>query len=1095
MAIINPWNEIYFSVAGTPSFSYDWQVGKEYKVFVTDNRGQKEIAVAHFSIIEDVPAPTTGFSGVRAPCGWDIAILARVAANGAKSFVPYWGDGNVDDRIHRVLERDISPDGNNWDLVPGDDTVDFTEILSVNARSGTITNFDRDYEYIFWSYAPQSSVETYYSSVHYFNMGSMYQKYSNRFVDRKVLYWYWRDWWRLRGTGTTTNFDIRGGTGAHRLRKIFRRRIETDPSLGMYNTVSTVIDHGYIDNNYSRRLERNQEYIYGMVDDPGTNELVFAQIMLDDRLNPVLPSGGRYVNRAGEDSKLLVRPSDNRIIFEAGAGYILYQRDQVEEYVENVPDPDPEPDPGEEPPPTTVNCRDICVPLGDDYISEATVEVNFIDPPDWQLRRYEYIWSTPSPELNVVDTQANGRIAVVRLTHKMGENDDGVLLDYDINVVVSDLDYGLAGVSDSDDAVLTFEMPCLVINNTTGFSVNDISVPECSAGNTNTSAVFTITSDAPIEGEPRTVDYEVAGITANINTTITVLASDSNDLPFLMVRETPTTKLYLDGSFTRFWNQNAGDNGPTDIIVKLLANIPPWASDGRNTDILVIQDVSPNAYLATATGTGGFATTLDVAISQVLGAPWTYSVVNTDDVENQNQAYFENYALVIYFSTSNSQGTPAELGPNHAMIQHLPNAARSGVGLALLADHDIFYFNANKILNEIDPSLQFAGGAGVNRTGEVITVEDSVIKHGTHPLLDGLTGQFPVATSEAFIPDTTDNPDFVYTSGQVTFSEGDTTQTVNVTVLCDSVPEPDETFKLIISNPTLGTISKAEGIATIIDATPSVTEVELAEAGETFEVYIYRDISGSMQGTGLNNNGNTDSSRDSIAVQILNDFLIPSNRVVGASGASVSFFTSYVRWVLDNAPVAQTKLSILFITDAEDGYGGPAPNLVEYTSASNNHPTVASHGTFSSAQTAVSPPAQEVRAPAGTSTWANTIGALPPQIEELRITVVRLLPQERIDAANQSVIDGNPNNTAVAEEGFRSVLDSAPSEVTQASFETFSSYTTGDDSVLNERISAAVLATWNAFCTKTPETVIQVQAADEQEAIAAARPLTNCPDD
>ena len=1096
MAIINPWNEVYFNTAGTLWLDYNWQAGKEYKIFLSDNRGRRELVVGHLPIIEDVPAPASGISGIRTACGWDIGIAAQIFPNGSKRFRPIWGDGSVDDRIYRILERDIVPDGTVFDLAPGDDTLDFSTIFSGVARSGTFTNFEQDHEYILWMYAPQSSAETYFATCTFMNLSAMY-KYSNRFSDRMLLYWYHHDWVRIGGSGNTGPFDIRHGTSAHQVRKLFKRRIETDETKGFYNSIKTVIDHGYIDERYTRRLDRNEEYFFGIIDDRGGNELTFAQLMMDDRLNTIINSDSWFINRPGEDTVLKYSPFTNRIDFSGSSAYGLYQRVKMEEYVADVPPPDPEPDP--DPPPPTIDCKDICVFLGDDYVTEANIEVNFIDPPDWQLRRYEYDWSTPSPELNVVDTEANGRIAVVRLTHTMTETDDKALLPYDISVTVRDLDYALAGVEDTDAAVLTFEMPCLATNNETGFSVNDISVPECGAGDTNTTAIFTITSDAPIEGQDRTVDYETVGITASSSQTITVLASDSNDLPFLMVRETPSTRLYLDGSFTRFWNQETNNGDAASIMVQLAINAVEWLNNGGPQNVLIIGDPDTGGTFYDINGTGGtgFSNTLD-GIETGLGAGWTITRAYADTLENNSEAYFSAFSVIIYIASGRNR-VPAQpddflLPDNHGMVQHIPTAVANGVGLAMLSDHDIFQVNANNILGRIDSSLLFTGGAGVDRSLETITVEGSITKHGNHPLFDGLTGQFPVASSEAYIDATPDNPDFVSTSGQVVFSDGETSKQVSVTVNCDDLPEEDETFKLVISNPTIGTIAKAEGIATIVDSTPDVTEVRLAQAGESYEVYIYRDISGSMQGTEMTLNGNTNAQRDQIAVQILNDFLIPSANVVGAAGASVTFFTSYVRWVLDNLPTNQDRVSILFITDAEDGYGSGAPNLITYSSASNNHPAIETHGTVVGGQTAASPAATAVVAADG-STWNTTIGALPAHIVDMKITVVRLLPQSRIDAANQSRIDGTPNNTAIAEDGFNGILTTAPATVTQASFETFSSYTTGEDSVLNDRISEAVLSTWDANCTKSPETVIQVQAADEQEAINKAKPLLNCPDD
>ncbi|MBP2299105.1 cellulase family glycosylhydrolase [Azospirillum picis] len=60
--------------------------------------------------------------------------------------------------------------------------------------------------------------------------------------------------------------------------------------------------------------------------------------------------------------------------------------------------------------------------------------------------------------------------------------------------------------------------------------------------------------------------------------------------------------------------------------------------------------------------------------------------------------------------------------------------------------------------------------------------------------------------------------DYAATSGKLTFAAGETTKTIAVKVLSDSVTEGNETFGLKISNPTAATIADANGTGTIVDA-------------------------------------------------------------------------------------------------------------------------------------------------------------------------------------------------------------------------------------------------------------------------------------
>ena len=59
--------------------------------------------------------------------------------------------------------------------------------------------------------------------------------------------------------------------------------------------------------------------------------------------------------------------------------------------------------------------------------------------------------------------------------------------------------------------------------------------------------------------------------------------------------------------------------------------------------------------------------------------------------------------------------------------------------------------------------------------------------------------------------------DYTGASGTLTFSPGDTTKTVAITVNGDTIDEPDETFTLTLSSPVSVTLGDATGTGTITD--------------------------------------------------------------------------------------------------------------------------------------------------------------------------------------------------------------------------------------------------------------------------------------
>ena len=841
MAQVNPWVEIFYNPSGVQTFNYEWAPNKEYCIQVRELSKDDEVGHTFINIPPDMDLqkPTSGTIGWRASGGIDHLATAEITTSGTKRFrLVRSKDGSG---IVRISERNLVPDTSLLD--PADNTAEFELWYTTQGKTLTITNFEKDYEYLFVVECNQSSQERYYSGTIFYNFGSAYTQ-TKYFSNRMIKYWGrsgWDDWINLSGTTETTQTKFR--VSSHKIYRIYRRPMNYDLDKGFYNTFKSVSKGSGPLNTMSvskASMPVDGEYMFSTLDTYKTNELCQqGHMILSEKLMPLLSNGAGFAHQVGTDHWMEVVGSSFSLYWSVrprgGQWLEIFKKVPVEEYSEPEP-PEPPPPPPPEPDPI-IPCEDRCLNVGDTFVSEVKVEVRFVDPPDWQLRRYKYVWSSPSRELTLKGVEQGGRIGIFKLTRTIKEEDARQLIPYTVNVTVSDLDYSTAGVEDSDDAILTFEMPCVVVNNGTEFSVNDINVAECSASDTDTTATFTITSSEAVIGDSRTVEYSTTGITA------------------------------------------------------------------------------------------------------------------------------------------------------------------------------------------------------------------------------------------------TSGSDFTAATGTVTFDEGDTSKQVDIVIKCDDVPEHDETFKLIISNPSIGTIGKREGIATIVDNTPDVTEVELASEGESFQVYIFRDMSGSTSnGSDITLNGTPEQTRDDTIIQILNDFSIPSNAIIGGEFASVSMFTSYVRYVLDNVPTTQKKVSILYITDATDGY--PTTTMFyTYSSASDNHPKESEANT-----TTIE--VDEVTAEEG-STWNSTIGTVPSHIEDLKVTVVRILGE----SAQQS------GNAPTAEAGYNGILTTAPSVVSSASFETFSEYTTGEDSVLNDRIAEAILNTYTAYCAKSPDDTISIQAADETEARNKAKPLLNCPDD
>jgi subtilisin family serine protease len=120
-----------------------------------------------------------------------------------------------------------------------------------------------------------------------------------------------------------------------------------------------------------------------------------------------------------------------------------------------------------------------------------------------------------------------------------------------------------------------------------------------------------------------------------------------------------------------------------------------------------------------------------------------------------------------------------------------------------------------------------------------VSVSDATVTEGL-----GATATFTVSLSAAAGPDgvtvdyttaagTAGAGDFTPTNGTLTFAEGETAQTVTVSVADDFVIEPNETFSLNLSNAVNASVQDGQGVGTIIDnearPTLSIGDVTVTE--------------------------------------------------------------------------------------------------------------------------------------------------------------------------------------------------------------------------------------------------------------------------
>jgi predicted extracellular nuclease len=304
---------------------------------------------------------------------------------------------------------------------------------------------------------------------------------------------------------------------------------------------------------------------------------------------------------------------------------------------------------------------------------------------------------------------------------------------------------------------------------------------------------------------------EFTGASVGNNSTIALQGSGTADAPHII--------LYLDatGRQNITFSANIRDlDASADNAVMQVAVQYRTTPGGAWTNL-------PTAYIADAT-TGPSIATLVTAINVTLPAA----------ANNASQ-------LQIRIMTTNAAGNDEWVGIDDILVTSSPIAASPGS----LAINDV-------TLAE--------GDAGT--TNFTFTVTRS----------GGSSGA--VSADWALANGTSDNGDFAAfpQSGTVSFADGETSQTITITVAGDTAFEGNDSFFVNLTNATGGaTITDAQGLGTITndDAAPNaqlaINDVTLAEGNSgttnfTFTVTRSGDTSGTSSATWTVNNGTTDAA-------------------------------------------------------------------------------------------------------------------------------------------------------------------------------------------------------------------------------------------
>jgi uncharacterized repeat protein (TIGR01451 family) len=330
-------------------------------------------------------------------------------------------------------------------------------------------------------------------------------------------------------------------------------------------------------------------------------------------------------------------------------------------------------------------------------------------------------------------------------------------------------------------------------------TISDVALSEGNAGTTSFDFTVTLT---PASAFPVTVNFATADGTA-------VVGSDyqpsSGSLTFTAGQTTKTVSVLVTGDVTTEPNENFFVNlfNPGNASISDAQGQGTINNDDANPSI-TIND--PSVIEGNASSTSmSFVITLSNPTSVTLSVPFSLAdgTANVGSDYQANSGSFTVFPGATTAQLSIGINGDTNVEPDETFFVNL--GATTG---ATIADSQ----GVGTIIN--DDGLP-SPGISINNVslaeGNAGTTNANFTVSLTASSASTITVNFATADGSA----TTANNDYVAKSGTVTFTPGQTSQSVTIVVNGDTTFEPNETFVVNLNTPVNGTIIKPQGTGTI----------------------------------------------------------------------------------------------------------------------------------------------------------------------------------------------------------------------------------------------------------------------------------------
>ena len=355
-----------------------------------------------------------------------------------------------------------------------------------------------------------------------------------------------------------------------------------------------------------------------------------------------------------------------------------------------------------------------------------------------------------------------------------------------------------------------------IIDNDLGFSINSPSVAEGDSGDSN-SLVFTVTLSGSVS-TTQTVEYAEGSGTATSGTDYTAVTAGT--LTFAANETSKTITVSVTGDAT--------DEANETVVIEL-SNASTIISTATGTG--TIMDDDPKFSISSPSvveGDSGDSNSLvfTVTLSAASTSSLTVNYARTGGTATSGTDYTAVTASTLTFTGTTTQtitvpvtGDAMDEGAGETVVITLSSpSAGTGIltasGTGTITDDDPKF--------SIDSPTVTEGNSGsVNMTFTVSLTAAGTSQY-TVDYADATTGTATSGTDYTAVP-----------AGTLTFSAGDTSETITVSVTGDTAHEANETVIITLSNPSAGTaIATATGTGTITDNDTPAFSIDDASVAE-----------------------------------------------------------------------------------------------------------------------------------------------------------------------------------------------------------------------------------------------------------------------